>query len=328
MIPEAKNKRTFLFAIYWMLLAYIVAALVWWFIALNRQNEALIKSQLASLTINNDIAKQKILKAQKTKTAQYIGEGATFLVLILVGAFYLYRTVKRALKNAEQQRSFMMAITHELKTPIAVTKLNLETLQRRNLNQDLQQQILERTVEETNRLDVLCNNLLLSSKIDSPGYVTTFEEINFSNFLDNCCKDAKNRFPKRNFVTNITREVNIRADVFLMQILVNNLIENAVKYSPKEKSIYINLQQINQQVQLQIIDEGLGISNEEKQLVFKKFYRMGNQATKNAKGTGLGLYLAKRIAQTHDANITIQDNPNGGCIFNFTTKAIIGHEAA
>jgi two-component system, OmpR family, sensor histidine kinase CiaH len=327
-MPKVNNKGKFLFAVYWTLLAYIVAALIWWFIALNRQNTALINAQLNSLPINSEQAQQKLLKAKKNKTAQYIGEGATFLVLILVGAFYLYRTVKRALKNAEQQRSFMMAITHELKTPIAVTKLNLETLQKRQLDSHTQQQILERTVEETNRLDVLCNNLLLSSKIDSPGYKTVFEEVNFSDLVQACCKAAQERFIKRTFNLQLQEEITAKADVFLLQILINNLIENAVKYSPKEKAIHIKLTQQQSTILLQVVDEGAGIENEEKAKVFEKFYRMGNEATRNAKGTGLGLYLVKRIAQTHDANITITDNPLGGSVFNFTIKATTLHEAA
>ena len=114
--------------IYWVLLAYIIAALIWWFIALSRQNELMSRYKLDDLKkddINFAEKEKKILKDKSKKTAQYLGEGGTFLLLILAGATFVFRAVRRELKSSADQQNFMMAITHELKTPIAVTKLNL-----------------------------------------------------------------------------------------------------------------------------------------------------------------------------------------------------------
>jgi two-component system, OmpR family, sensor histidine kinase CiaH len=319
-MEESLPKRKILFFIFWTLLLYIIAALIWWFVALNRQNKALIQSQLQQTSITDTVKRAAILKIEQTKTAQYIGEGLTFLLLILIGAFFLYRTIKRTLKNTEQQRHFLMAITHELKTPIAIAKLNIETLQKRTLTKEIEAQLLEKTFEETNRLDVLCNNLLLSSKIDSPGYSTIFENVNFSDLATTCYQAAISRYPKRSISAEIVPNIFVKADIFLLQMLINNLVENAIKYSPKEKLVLVTLSQHNQLAYLRVIDEGSGINELDKKSVFEKFYRLGNEATKKAKGTGLGLYLVKRISQTHDAKITIENNPIGGSIFNFTIK--------
>lgn len=304
--------------IYWVLLGYIVAALIWWFIALSRQNELMSSYKIDDLRKNdiNYIEKRdKILKAKSGKTTQYIGEGGTFLLLILAGAIFVFRVVRRELRSSADQQNFMMAITHELKTPIAVTKLNLETLQKHKLAEAQQHRLIDNTLQETNRLDTLCNNLLISSQIEAGGYKATFDEQNFSVLVDECVNEFLVRFPKRTIHKNIENEIFVKGDPFLLQIAINNLIENAIKYSPKETIIDATLQKLQNKAVLKITDEGMGISEIEKEKIFQKFYRAGNEATKRAKGTGLGLYLTNRISKTHNGSVSIEDNPKGGSIF-------------
>ena len=98
-------------------------------------------------------------------------------------------------------------------------------------------------------------------------------------------------------------------------MLTNNLIDNAIKYSQKDLQVTVLLSEKNNQIILQVKDEGKGIAPEEREKIFTKFYRVGNAATKAAKGTGLGLYLSKKIASQHNANITVTDNNPSGAIF-------------
>ena len=156
--------------VYWLLLFYIIAALIWWFIALQQQSHQMALYKLEELKADDPAFLQKadaVTQEEKRKNAQYIGEGSAFLLVILIGALFVYRAVRRQIKMTLQQQNFMMAITHELKTPIAVTKLNLETLQKHKLPETQQQRLLDNTLQETNRLDTLCNNLLISSHLFS-----------------------------------------------------------------------------------------------------------------------------------------------------------------
>lgn len=323
-MAEKKHKIQRAFIIYWVLLAYIIAALVWWFIALSGQNEQMSKYKLADLPANDTAYAAKhaqIIRATKTKNTQYIGEGATFLLLILAGAIFVYRAVSRELRSGTEQQNFMMAITHELKTPIAVAKLNLETLQKWKLDETQQKRLLHNTLEETNRLDALCTNLLLSSQIEANGYRVTNEEQAFSAIINNCADNFRARCPQRVFFKDISPDIFVIGDAFLLEIAVNNLLENAVKYSPKEKPVTVSLQKEAGLAVVRIIDEGPGIPETEKKKIFQKFYRTGNEATRKAKGTGLGLYLVKNIAKRHKGNIVIENNPPGGSIFAFSMKA-------
>ncbi len=313
-----KKKINYLFITYWFLLAYIIAALVWWYIALTRQNEEMVSLKLAELKKEDAEYTKKynaILDEKKRKTAQYVGEGSIFFLLISAGAIFVYRSVNRQLKMSLQQQNFMIAITHELKTPIAVTKLNLETLQKRKLDDIQQQKLLLNTLQEANRMNALCNNMLLSSQIEAGGYRMTKEEINAGEIVQTCVEDFRSRFPQRKIESQVPEDVFIIGDTLLIQMVVNNLIDNALKYSSKEKKVIVNVFKKNNNIELQVADEGPGIDTTDKKKIFEKFYRVGNDATKRAKGTGLGLYLTNRIVVAHHGKILVSDNQPTGSVF-------------
>jgi two-component system sensor histidine kinase CiaH len=304
--------------VYWVLLTYMVAALSWWFIALEKQNSDITNIRLNELKkddpayFSNSL---KIEEVKKRKTTQYIGEGITFLALILVGAVYVYRATRRQLKMSQQQQNFMMAITHELKTPIAVAQLNLETLQKRKLDEDKQQKLISNTLQEANRLNTLCNNILFASQLDAGAYHPNKEEINFTDLVEGCVDDCKNRFPQRVIIENISESIYLNGETLLLQMLVNNLLDNALKYSPKELPVIISLVETDRKIALTVSDEGFGVADAEKKKIFDKFYRSGDENTRKAKGTGLGLYLCKKIVENHNGYISVTDNHPVGSSF-------------
>jgi len=314
-----KTKRLrFIFLLYWFLLAYIIAALVWWFIALNQLNVQLAEYEISQLKASDPQYKrqlQEITNIEKRKAAQYLGEGAIFFLLILSGAGFIYRAVRRQFKMGREQQNFMMAITHELKTPIAIAKLNLETLQKRKLEDSQQQRLIQNTIQEANRLNALCNNMLLASQLDAGKHIMTTEEINLTALVNDCVDDFITRYPNRVFNKVVENDRYIQGDLLMLQIALNNLIDNSIKYSPKDAAITILLQLKDHQIQLLVQDLGKGIDAAEKKKVFDKFYRVGNEATKGAKGTGLGLYLTKKIAEQHQASIFVTDNTPTGSSF-------------
>jgi two-component system sensor histidine kinase CiaH len=304
-----------IYILYWLLLSYILAALTFWFIALNKQNEQLSqyrKDMIDVDDISHEEKQNKIEDAQNQKTAQYIGEGIAFLLLIGAGAIFVFRAINRQFKQSQQQANLMMAITHELKTPIAITKLNLETLEKRWLNNEQQQKLINSTIQEANRLNALCNNMLLTSQIEAGDYKITKERIDFSKVVEGCAHDFMVRFPNRKIQTQLPEEAYIIGDLLLLQLAVNNLLDNAIKYSGKEDIVLLKMFQSNKEIHLQVADEGHGIPKGEEGKVFEKYYR-GSQA--QTKGTGLGLYLTKKIVQAHKGTIKISGNISRGSIF-------------
>ena len=279
------------------------------------------KQEVAANAVDRTVAINKIEADYKRKVNQYVGEGSTFFLVILVLAILVYRAVKRQLKISHEQQYFMMAVTHELKTPIAVAQLNLETMLKRKLDEEQQQRLLKNTLLETTRLNSLCNNLLISSQMEAGGYKIVKTEVDFSSLTESSMHDFAIRFPDRDIRTELETSVFVQGDPMLFQIVVNNLIENALKYSPKNTPLSITLTKKAEVAVLNIIDNGPGISDEDKKKVFDKFHRLGNEATKRAKGTGLGLYLCKKIVIRHEGRIFVTDNPQGGSIFTVQLKA-------
>jgi len=319
-MAEKVKKIQRVFIVYWIMLAYIIAALVWWYIALSRQANQVAMLKIREVSSAQSSQINTINAERKRKIAQYLGEGATFLLLIVTGAVFVYRAVRRQLQLSQQQQHFMIAITHELKTPIAVAKLNLETMQLRKLDEQQQQKLLQNTLQETNRLNDLCNNMLLSSQIEAGGYRMIKEEIDLSKLVRNCINDYLIRYPGKHMKIDINDGHTITGDGLLLQIVVNNLLENAIKYSPKESKVQVKLYEKGKILRLEVTDEGPGISDNDKKKVFEKFYRLGNEATRRAKGTGLGLYLTRRIIREHHGQIFITDNAGTGSTFVIEIK--------
>lgn len=317
-----KHQLKVVTVIYWVMLIYMVAALGWWFIALNKQNNAMATYKMAELKRDDNAFEQNVSvieEERKRKTAQYIGEGVTFLLLMIIGAAFVFRSVRRQLVISQQQQNFIMAVTHELKTPIAVTQLNLETLQKRKLEEATKERLITNTIIEANRLNQMCNNILLAAQIDAEHYKQDWDEVNFSSLVSASVKDFSIRYPGRNIELITEGDLFINGELLRLQMLVNNLIENALKYSPKESSVVVELKNADEgKITLLVKDEGQGVADNEKKKIFEKFYRSGNENTRKAKGTGLGLYLCKRIVQKHHGKISVSNNHPKGTIFTVT----------
>lgn len=318
----ASGKFTRTTIIYWMLLFYIIAALVWWFVSLEKQNHEIkaLRRQVTILQEKNGGAQQsenllQIEKDSRRSSAKYIGEGIAFLILIVIGAIFVYRSVRRQLNMQQQQQNFMMAVTHELKTPISVARLNLETIQKYKLEPDKQKKLLQTTLDEVARLNFLTNNILVASQLEGGNYKASDEELNLTALLKDCLQGFRNRFPDRILTDETEDDADIKGDALLLEMMINNLLENAIKYSSKTSVVTAKLKKYRSGIELQIADEGPGIPDDEKKKIFSKFYRIGNEATRKTQGTGLGLYLCRRIAQSHNADISVTDNKPHGSIF-------------
>lgn len=316
-----KHKLTFVSITYWFLLIYIIAALCWWFIALNHQNGEMTRLSLSDIpkdVTNYNLKVEKIVEKKKRKTTQYIGEGITFLVVILVSAGFIYRATRRQIKFADSQQNFMMAVTHELKTPIAITQLNLETIKKRNLSKEQQEKIINDSLKEVARLNNLCNNSLWAAQLDAGSYREKKERINLSQIIKEAGLNYQKNYTNTEINSNIEEDIYIEGDILMIEILINNLIENAIKYSPKNSQIIIHLQKEKKKIVLNVTDFGVAISDDEKNKVFEKFYRSNHAKVKNISGSGLGLFLCKKIMQKHQGDIKVLNNQPNGSVFKAT----------
>ncbi|CAL1521171.1 ATP-binding protein [Chitinophaga sp. MM2321] len=309
--------------VYLLVLGYTIAALIWWGVLLFRQSEQITRFERQNLSLRIDsltqpvehvLEMQRIDKEEHMRSFKYFGEGVIFLVIILLGALFVYRAVWKYMKLSRQQQNFMMAVTHELKSPIAAAKLNLETIRRHRLDEEKQAKLIDNTIRETNRLDQLCNNILLAAQLETHKYQLYKEPLDFSALLEAGIRDLGGRIGTHAINASILPHVWMEGDKLMLQIILSNLVENAVKYAPRNTAVNVKLFEEDEELKLQVTDEGPGIPLEERKRIFLKFYRVGNENTRKAKGSGLGLFLTAKIVEQHGGYIEVKGNvPTGAC---------------
>jgi two-component system sensor histidine kinase CiaH len=313
--------------VYWFLVLYIVAILIWWYIELGRQNTKMAQFEMGQVRSAVDStaapaffasAMAQVEAKEKLRNLGYLGEGITSLVIIFISAGFVFRVVRRQIRHSDQQQNFMMAVTHELKTPIAVAKLNLETLIKRKLTEEQQAKLINSALVETERLNQLSNNILLASRLEDSAYVQAKETVSLTDLLSSVTASFTRRFQGRILESVTEPGITIEGDALLLELAINNLIENAYKYSPKDSPVSVRLWREGTETHLEVTDEGDGIPDDEKSMIFRKFYRVGSEETRKTKGSGLGLYLSKTIIRRHRGKISVKDNQPKGSVFTIT----------
>ena len=309
---------------YTLLFVYVIAAILFWGYSLEKQKDVVY--QLEKTILENSKLKisdhqyndelKSIEEKRIRRTKQYYGEGSTFLLIILLSAGIVYYAYYRQLKLSQLQQNFMLSITHELKTPIAGIKLNMQTMEKRKLDEETNKELIKSSVLETNRLNDLCNNILIATQLENKRKVMFADEINLTNLVKEEIEEFKTRYPT--LIINSLFQVDdfsFKGESTLWKVVISNLIENARKYSPSDEPIEIGISKENNNVKLSIKDKGVGISDAEKLKIFQKFYRIGNENTRNSKGTGLGLYIVKKIVTLYKYDISVKNNSPKGSIF-------------
>ena len=314
------SKRTTL--IFSVLVGYIVLQFLWWEILLVRQSDNIIslKQNIAALSSSDDkIIFRDIADLQKKKNARVymiVGEGTVFLLILLFGVYQVRKSIKRETELANQKSNFILSVSHELKTPIAATKLQLQTLIKHDLEREKQKELLNNALNENNRLHKLVDNVLMANQIENNNLTLQKENLNLSELLENTVKRYfSEQLEKKNISLNIEPNIFYSGDKELLPSIFINLIENAIKYSFETISIEVILKSINNKPLLEIKDHGCGISDQEKETVFQKFFRSGSENTRKTKGTGIGLFIVKSICDLQQIQIKILNNHPAGSVF-------------
>jgi signal transduction histidine kinase len=184
------------------------------------------------------------------------------------------------------------------------------------LTKDKRDQLIGNSIEDVGRLDDLVENMLLATRIENNSYSYPKELFDFSELVksifDRAIITSENT---RNFQQQIEENISIMGDRFALGSLINNILENAIKYSPTGAAIQVQLYQQTNKVFFIVADQGVGIPTSERQKIFQKFYRSGNELTRKNKGTGLGLFIVAQVAKNHQAKVLVSNNQPKGTIF-------------
>ena len=230
--------------------------------------------------------------------------GIIFFALIIAGIVVYTVFLVREIQKNEQQDSFLNAVTHELKTPIASIRLYLETLQTRQLTEAQRQDFYRIMLEDTDRLLGTVEQILKAGEERHASGKKNWERVDFSTIVAETVDLTRLRHHLPPGVLQFARpsgdEIFLRGNPQELRTAVFNLVENAVKYSGEQKEIEVDLLTPDiDTVLLRVRDKGVGIPNPELKRIFKRFYRVTNSANGRVKGTGLGLFIVRSIARRH-----------------------------
>ncbi len=286
----------------------------------------LLEQDFPRLRLNIGVSGPEVLPAQSTlntiqeeyaaKKRRRLVEGSLFFFVLLTAFIWIYRSLVAAIEQNRQQNNFLLAVTHELKTPIAGIKLLLQTL-RRNLNPEQKETVLEQGLSESDRLADLVENILVASRLQEGELEQRREQVNLSELAEVQLASFAKTFTHYTWKLFVPENAFVLGDELAMKLVLTNLLENARKYSPEGTQITLRIEPAESKTKwlVSVSDEGKGIPDQEKKRIFDKFYRVDEEIRRKSKGTGLGLFIVKEVLKMHGASIRVQNNEPKGTKF-------------
>lgn len=237
---------------------------------------------------------------------QYFDSGTTIAILItgcvllgvlLFGTIALFVFGQKQTSAARQQRNFVSSVTHELKSPLASLQLGFETITTRTLTDDVKDRMMEMISSDIERLRRLVDQILVAGRIDR-GMLSFDEEnqlIDLRDLVEKICEKLfyLDHDVKRRIEVEHPLEVPLRAQRSALNLILGNLLENAVKYSPRATPIKVSVAKVGAELVLAVCDQGLGLDKKDKRRIFRMFHRSESAIKKAIPGTGLGLYIVR-----------------------------------
>ena len=268
------------------------------------------KQKLVQLFINP--SKLEDLEIERFQQRNiWIYQSILLLVLVASGIYGVFYTIDNIYQLNKRQNNFLLSVTHEFKTPIASIRLMLQTSKNPKVKEEKKAELIENSIQNTFRLEELAENMLVSMQIENDKYQYALSEIDLSEMATQI---IENQNIKGEITGNLTAGIRVQGDNFILRMVINNLIENAFKYS-NDQPIEVNLFERNNQKIIEVKDQGIGIPKEEYKNIFKKFYRIQEEETRTTKGTGLGLFIVKEAIERHNGSVWVGVNDPKGTIF-------------
>ena len=244
--------------------------------------------------------------------------GIIVFALIIAGITVYTVFLVRELRRSEQQDSFLNAVTHELKTPIASIRLYLDTLQSREVTDDKRREFYRIMLADTDRLQYTVEQVLKAGVTGQKGKSHERAPVDLSPLVGECVELARTRhhLDAKAMAFEANSSATVLGDADDLRTAVTNLLDNAVKYSPQAMSVRVAIVPNGNRVQVRVADNGVGIPRNQLKKVFHRFYRVPGRTRSQVKGTGLGLYLVQTIAKRHGGRAFAESEGEGqGAVF-------------
>ena len=298
-----------------ILWAAILTLWVIWFVGRRREIERLASQLNPSLLPTDD-----------TSVVALIVIGIVMLSLLGAGTIMLFTWGQRQASLIQQQRHFVSSVTHELRTPLASIHLAYETLAGRELPEATRKKLLSMSLVDIERLIRLVNQILISSRLDRG--LSMFKDDLTNNVVKSAITDVLGTLTHLDagilarVTLDIDERLSWRGSQNAFNIIMGNLLENAIKYSPPKSQIQVSAVRSGDYLLISVADKGIGLSKRDKKKIFKMFYRSSDATSKAIPGTGLGLFIVKTTLEQLGGSISVESAGAGeGSTFKVTLPA-------
>lgn len=232
--------------------------------------------------------------------------GIVFFALIIAGMVVNTIFLVRELRRSEQHDSFINAVTHELKTPVASIRLHLETLQRRHLSDEIKQDFYRIMLSDADRLTETVEQVLKAGRAGDKKAGREKVEVDFAQLVRDCMDAIRTRHHLQPQALRFEQTssngngLHVQGSAEDLRTAVANVLDNAVKYSGDRVDVQVRLETPDDKhLVLRVQDRGVGIAPDDLKRIFRRFHRVANRKLAHVKGTGLGLFIVKSIAKKH-----------------------------
>lgn len=252
----------------------------------------------------------------------YINIGIVILLFVIIATslYFMFRMFKREKELSTMKTDFVSTVSHEMRTPITAIRMIGEMFQLGTVKDEkVAKDYYDILSGETERITRLINNILDFSRMDSGRKRYNFTSDDISNIVSFTVR-AFEKYAENNgykIGLNIQEQLpKIKIDADAISQVILNLLDNAMKYSPVNKEIKVNMYRKNEHIVIDIIDRGIGIEQNKIDKIFEKFYRSENELTRKTKGAGVGLSIAKHIIDAHKGKIEVKSQRGFGSTFS------------
>lgn len=313
MIGSRLSQRAALW-IFILCVVFILAQAVWWIVFIAElTNEKVDMAQ--ELGGSPEFVEQ--MHRQEIGRQIMIGmEGIVFLLLLLIGIWLIYRSLVHAQQVKRHEQNFLMAVTHELKTPLASLRLYLDALQSPKVADEKKRDVLPRMRQDLARLERLVEDILQAGRFDRASFHLVKEPVDLTALVQAAANERK-AMPFEKPIIQMRVELKsglvVDGDTQALRRAVDAILDNAFKYTGDNKMVDVRvcLKEQDGQAHLTISDNGVGLERAELDRVFDRFYRVGNEMTRTSRGSGLGLFLCREMIRLHGGDVTARSEGLG-----------------
>jgi|GEM_PF-406869 len=231
------------------------------------------------------------------------------------------RDMTREREQEEQRSTFISVVSHELQTPIAIIKGYASTLARSDVSFDprVVRSRLVAVEEEADRLNKLVGNLLYASRIQAGGLQMDIATLELAPLIEGVVRRLQAKFPDIEITLELPANLPVvAADRERIEEVLQNLLDNAVKYSPKKRTVKVSCHATGEEVIVSVSDAGMGISVRDQEQIFERFQRVGDSMSQAIPGAGLGLYICRSIVEAHGGHMWVESALHEGSTFSFS----------